>query len=140
MENELFASMRAQLCPSGGAKSALQDKLEQITAPRRRRPMWGGLAAAACAVFAISLYYTLPFMAEGRLHSYITLEDGDPAAVKKEYQQETTAQGLDKGGEEEEEPNTLSSWGPMPISCSWITLAAPGPTGTAGPILPIEVP
>lgn len=106
MENELFASMRAQLCPSGGAKSALQDKLEQITVPRRRRPMWGGLAAAACAVFAISLYYTLPFVAEGRLHSYITLEDGDPAAVKEEYQQETTAQGLDKGGEEEEEPNT----------------------------------
>ena len=106
MENELFASMRTQLCPSEEAKRTLQAKLEQIMPKRRRSSLWSGLAAAACAAFALGLYSALPLTTETKPHSYITLEAGDPAAVKSDYRQETTAQGADKGGEEEEGPNT----------------------------------
>lgn len=55
------------------------------------------LAAAACAAFAIGLYSALPLATETRPHSYITLEAGDPAAVKTDYRQETTTQGVDGG-------------------------------------------
>lgn len=109
MNEAIFASMREQMVPSDSAQAALWAQLAAEPTPEKkemnRMKRWKPLAVAACAAFAIGLYSTLPLTAETKPHSYITIEAGDPA-VKADYRQETTAQGVDKGGEEEEGPNT----------------------------------
>lgn len=109
MNKAIFASMREQMAPSPAARAALWERLEAEPIPQKKErnqmKHWKPLALAACAAFAIGLYFTLPLTAETKPHSYITLEAGDPA-VKAEYRQETTAQGIDRGDEEKEGPNT----------------------------------
>lgn len=103
MNETVFSSMREQLRPSEAARAALWERLEAESIPQnkemKRIKQWKPMALAACAALilcAYPAYNALKPQSEPRLHSYVTLEAGDPA-IKGEYRQETTAQGVDQG-------------------------------------------
>ena len=83
MNSDLFRSMREQLHPSEGSKTALREKLSN--APVRRSTSWKKyIALAACIAVLIAAFpiYTAVTGRDGsaKLHSYTLVEDNMPAA------------------------------------------------------------
>lgn len=111
MNEAIFASMRDQMGPSDSAQAALWARLAAEPIPQKkevkRMKQWKPLALAACAARVLCAYaaYNALKPQPSRLHSFTVVSGSDPVGIKAEYQ-ETIAQGVDKGGEEEEGPNT----------------------------------
>ena len=112
MNEAVFASMREQMVPSDSAQAALWARLAAEPIPQKkevkRMKQWKPLALAACAALVLCAYpaYNALKPQPSRLHSYTVVSGSDLGDIKEMYRQETTAQGVDKGGEEEEGPNT----------------------------------
>lgn len=101
MNKAIFASMRAQLCPSEAAQAAFWARLEEAPHKKKEGSMKKYVAVAACVALLLCAYPAYnaarPQNAP-KLHSYITVEGSDPA-VMKTYRQES----VDVGGGDQDQ-------------------------------------
>ena len=118
---DLIRSMKQQMKPSPESRDMLLERLAAVPNSNSQKKektfmkQWKPLALAACTALVLCAYPAYHALAPRPpvLHSYTTIDGSDPA-IKAQYREETTAQGVDKGGEEEG-PNTGELPGGAPV-------------------------
>ena len=116
---DLIRSMKQQMKPSPESRDMLLERLAAVPNSQKKEKtfmkQWKPLALAACTALVLCAYPAYHALAPRPpvLHSYTTIDGSDPA-IKAQYREETTAQGVDKGGEEEG-PNTGELPGGAPV-------------------------